>query len=75
MEETRDTVAQWARARALSLDVLLDVHGDVSSAWGVTHTPMVYLLGRDGRLVARGIGNRGWTEPEGRALFEALLAK
>jgi len=74
MEEPRETVLAWVRDRKLSMDVLLDVSGDVSGAWSITHTPMVYLVGRDGRLIARAIGNRGWTAPEGRALLEALLA-
>jgi peroxiredoxin len=73
MEESRETVAAWVRARTLTMDVLLDVDGDASSAWGVTHTPMVFVVARDGRLLARAIGNRGWTKPEGKALLEALL--
>jgi len=28
----------------------------------------------EGRLIARAIGNRPWTEPEGRALLDALVA-
>lgn len=75
MEESRETVAAYVRDRQMSMDVLLDVTGDVSTAWGVTHTPMVYVVGRDGRLLARAIGNRGWTSPEGKALLEALLAQ
>ena len=55
--------------------MLLDVSGAVNGAWNVTHSPMVFLVGRDGRLLARAIGNRGWTEPEGRALLEALVAQ
>ena len=34
---------------------------------------MVFVVGRDGRLIAHAIGNRDWTAPEGRALLEALL--
>jgi hypothetical protein len=75
MEESRDTVEAWVRDRQLSVDVLLDSAGEASRAWHVSHTPMVYVVGRDGRLLAGGIGNRGWTAPEGRALLEALLAQ
>jgi len=35
---------------------------------------MVFLIGRDGRLIARAIGNRPWTEPEGLALLDSLVA-
>jgi hypothetical protein len=75
MEESRETVSAWARARELTVDVLLDLEGEATGAWSVTHTPMVYLVGRDGRLLARAVGTRGWTAPEGRALLEALLAQ
>jgi hypothetical protein len=75
MEESRETVGAWARDRKLTMDVLLDVTGAVNGAWNVTHSPMVFLVGRDGRLLARAIGNRDWTAPEGRALLEALVAQ
>jgi hypothetical protein len=74
MEESRDTVSAWVRDRKLSMSVLLDPTGEASSAWHVSHTPMVYVVGKDGLLAAGGIGNRGWTAPAGRALLEALLA-
>jgi len=74
MEESRETVRDWVRDRGITMDVLLDMTGDVNGAWNVTHSPMVFLIGRDGRLIARAIGNRPWTEPEGRALLDALVA-
>ena len=74
MEESRETVGAWVGDKKITMTVLLDPSGEASSAWSIAYTPTVYLVGRDGRLVARGIGNRGWTAPEGRALLEALLA-
>ena len=73
MEESRETVSAWVRAHKLTMDVLLDVAGGVNGAWHVTHSPMVFVVGRDGRVIARAIGSRDWTAPEGRALLEALL--
>jgi hypothetical protein len=32
------------------------------------------VIGRDGRLIARAVGVRGWTAPEGRAFLDALVA-
>ena len=74
MEESRETVRAWARDRGLTMDVRLDVTGHVNGAWSVAYSPMVFVVGRDGRLIARGIGNRTWTAPEGRALLDALVA-
>src|SRR5690242_14103892 len=75
MEESRDKVRAWVNDRKLTMDVLLDISGAVNGAWGVAYSPVVFVIGRDGRLVARAIGTRDWTAPEGRAFFEALMAR
>ena len=75
MEESREKVRAWVNDRKLTMDVLLDVSGAVNGAWGVAYSPVVFVIGRDGRLVARAIGTRDWTAPEGRAFFEALMAR
>jgi len=36
--------------------------------------PTVYVIDRDGRLLARGVGPRDWAGPAARRLLEALLA-
>lgn len=73
MEEPRDKVSAYVRDRGLTMDVLLDGTGDVNNAWNVAYTPTMFLVGRDGRLIARAVGNRAWTAPEGRALLDALV--
>ena len=75
MEQSRDTVRAWVRDRGVTMDVLLDVAGYVNSAWKVAYSPEVGVVGRDGRLIARAIGTRDWTGPEGRAFLDALVAK
>jgi hypothetical protein len=74
LEEPRDKVATWVRSRQLTMRVPLDIAGEVSTVWRVSHTPMIFLLARNGELVAGGIGNRPWTGPAGRALLDALVA-
>jgi peroxiredoxin len=73
IDEPRDTVAAWVRRTRISMPVLLDPGGEVTSAYGVTATPTAFIVGRDGRLVAKVIGARPWTSEDGRALFERLL--
>ena len=68
-------VAAWVRSKRVSMDVLLDPPGVASRAWGITATPAAFLVDRDGRVVARALGTRRWTEPEGRAVIEALLRR
>ncbi len=73
MEETPGEVAAWVRSKRVTMDVLLDPPGAAAQAWGVSATPATFLVDREGRMVARGVGTRPWTGPEGRALIDALL--
>ncbi len=74
MEEPRDKVSAYTHDRGMTMEVLLDTNGAVNNAWGVAYTPMVFVVGRDGRLIARAVGNRAWAAPEGRAFLDALVA-
>jgi cytochrome c biogenesis protein CcmG, thiol:disulfide interchange protein DsbE len=75
IEEPPEAVAAWVRSKGVSMDVLLDPPGIASRAWAITATPAAFLIDRDGRVVARAVGTRRWTDPEGRAVIEALLKK
>jgi hypothetical protein len=75
IEESRDVVAAWVGSKRLSMDVLLDAPGDAARAWSVTATPTTFLVGRDGQLVGKVVGERPWTSPGARALLESLLAR
>ncbi len=71
--ESRETAARWVKENGITPRVLLDLDGSVTAAYRITGTPGVVLVGRDGKLVGRAIGTRGWTSDAGRALFNALL--
>lgn len=73
IQESRDTAARWVKEKGITPRVLLDLDGSVTAAYRVTGTPTVVLIGRDGKLVGRAIGTRGWTSDAGRALLNALL--
>ena len=75
IEEGKKTVGAWVERNKLTMPVLLDPPGDASAAYQVTATPTVYLVGRDGKLVAKAIGVKQWTSPRGRAFLEALLRR
>jgi peroxiredoxin len=74
IKENPDRVAGWTKAQGLTVPVLLDRDGAVAGAYAITATPTVFLIGRDGKLVASGKGQRPWDGEHGRALFKALLA-
>jgi len=75
IQEEREHVVRWARSRKLTVPIVLDEDGAVTRAWQVTATPTVFLVGRDGKLVARGSGNRQWTGAQGRALLDAVVGR
>jgi len=74
IREDRAKVARAVAERGYVAPVVLDLDGAVSEAYGIHATPTVLLIARDGTIVGRAIGPRPWTGPDGRALFQALLA-
>ena len=74
IEEGRGKVGPWMRKQGpVTTPILLDPDGDASAAYHITATPTVYLVGRDGKLVAKALGTKEWTSPTGRALLQHLL--
>lgn len=66
-------VAAWVAARRLTSIFLVDEEGEARRAYRVVYTPTVFLVGRDGRLVARAVGSKAWTGDQGRALLRRLV--
>jgi peroxiredoxin len=75
IEEGRRKVTAWAPSKTLTVPLLLDPHGTTSGAYRITATPAVFLIGRDGKLIARAHGTKAWTSEPGRALLQHLLRK
>ena len=68
-------VRNVVKERGYTTRVLIDASGDTAGrVYGVFGTPTVYLIDRQGRLLARGVGPRDWDSPTARALVEAVLA-
>ena len=68
-------VGKVARERGYVAPVLLDRSGDVTGRlYGVWGPPTVYVVDRQGRLIAHAVGARDWSKPEARQLLLALLA-
>jgi hypothetical protein len=74
IEEGRGKVTTWMTKQApLTMPMLLDPDGQASGAYRITATPTVFLVGRNGKLVAKALGTKEWTSPTGRALLQYLL--
>ncbi len=70
----RRSVARYIAEGGYSFPVALDPDGDVRNRYEVRALPTTYLVGRDGRFIARLIGERAWDSPRFRALMQKLLA-
>ena len=74
--ESADLVRKTAQERGYTAPVLLDESGDVTGrVYGVWGPPTVYFIDRQGRLIGRAVGPRGWESPAARTFIEALLAQ
>ena len=74
IQESRSTVAAWAREKKVTIPILLDTDGEVTRQYGVIATPTAFLIDREGRLRGRVVGPRDWASPAGKALIAGLLA-
>jgi peroxiredoxin len=74
-QEQPGRIRPYARELGLTMPLLLDPAGAIRQSYGVVGLPTSFLIGRDGRAVARAIGPRDWETGETRALLESLLAE
>jgi peroxiredoxin len=75
IEEGRAKVSGWTAKHTVTLPLLLDPAGQTSAAYRITATPTVFLINREGHLVAKAVGTKAWTSPTGRAVLQLLLRK
>ncbi len=73
--EEAAVVRRYAKELGLTFPLILDQDGKINTLYGVVGVPATFVVGRDGRAVAFGIGSREWTGAPARALIEALLAE
>lgn len=53
---------------------LLDPEGSVRNRYAVRGLPTTYLIGQDGKIIGRMIGERDWASAEARHMLRLLLA-
>ena len=67
-------VKRTAAERGYTAPVLIDRSGDVTGmGYGVFGPPTAYLIDRQGRLVARMVGERDWSKPAVKSLLLEVL--
>jgi len=66
-------VQKVAKERGYTLPVLVDETGEVTKKYGARGTPSIYLIDREGKIVASVLGMRSWASKEGREVFKLML--
>ncbi|MGH8070751.1 MAG: TlpA disulfide reductase family protein, partial [Candidatus Entotheonellia bacterium] len=74
-QEGLEQVKAFVEQHHLSFTVLRDQDGAVFRKYTITGLPTTYLIGRDGSLLARGVGGRDWTRSKGQELIRVLLTE
>jgi cytochrome c biogenesis protein CcmG/thiol:disulfide interchange protein DsbE len=73
--EDTQAVGRYATELRLTFPLVLDPGGTNHDRYGVIGIPTTFVVGRDGRAVAFGVGPRDWGSPAAHALIETLLAE
>jgi thiol-disulfide isomerase/thioredoxin len=73
--ESRSKVADFVRKEGWSIAILLDPEKQAADAWGAKGLPMTFLVDATGRVRYSTFGERDWSEGEGLAAVEELLAE
>jgi peroxiredoxin len=63
----------YAKELGLTFPLVLDSDGKISTTYGVIGLPTTFIIGRDGRAVALGVGPREWGGEQARTLMRILL--
>ncbi|HWO42549.1 MAG TPA: TlpA disulfide reductase family protein, partial [Candidatus Eisenbacteria bacterium] len=66
-------IRAYANELRLTFPLVLDQKGNIYAAYGVVGLPTTFLIGRDGRAVARAVGPREWNSAPARKLIQELL--
>ena len=73
--ERAATIRAYANELRLTFPLVLDAKGEINTAYGVVGLPATFLIGRDGRAVARAVGPRDWSSASAKEIIQALLAE
>jgi thiol-disulfide isomerase/thioredoxin len=71
--EPESRIRKFLEVMPLSFPVLLDRDGSTARAWQAKYLPASYIVGPDGRIRYRHLGELDWSKPEIREAIVALL--
>jgi peroxiredoxin len=73
LQEKSSTVKNFVRDNGLTYMNLLDEKGKTAAMYGVTSTPVKFLIDKEGNMAGAAIGYRNWGSDEIKALIEKLM--
>ena len=71
--ENAANVEKFLKVVPVDFPVLLDAFGEAASTWKPGVLPASFMIGRDGRMYYRVIGELDWSAAEATSLVERLL--
>jgi len=73
--EGTEAIRGYAKELHLTFPLVLDPKGEINAVYGVIGLPATFLIGRNGRAVARAVGPRDWESAPAKAIIQALLSE
>jgi len=74
IKESKDAVLKSVRKDGVSYTNLLDTDGEMSAQYGVSSTPMKFLIDKQGNIVTAAMGYRDWGSDDFKSLIQALIS-
>jgi hypothetical protein len=71
--EPQKTIKDYMKQENLSLRILLDQFGKVSTQYNIRSHPVKFLIDGGGKLIATGLGYRNWGSEEMNKLVNILI--
>ena len=73
IKDKREDALAFLKKNNISYPIVMDPEGDIGLLYGAYATPTVYLIDRNGTVLARMWGPAGWYSPAARKLIAALV--
>jgi len=73
IKDKREDALAFVRKNKLSFPILMDPEGEIGLLYGAYATPTVYLIDRNGIVLARMWGPGGWYSPAARKLIGEIV--
>jgi DsbE subfamily thiol:disulfide oxidoreductase len=73
IKDKREDALAFVKKNKLSFPIAMDPEGEVGLLYGAYATPTVYLIDRNGIVLARMWGPAGWYSPAARKLIAELV--